>query len=145
MNTFHALKYLYLHRNKFGRCLKKSYLSGRCYLPRSKLPTFTVFCIVTKVNGLFRALAWTSVIKLFLARNMIYFCGLNKTLCQPGVLQGFLKTHLVYLFPCWNFPINSTSPARNILKPLGVLVPRPDFSGDVLFPSQELSRTSGHF
>ncbi len=42
MNTFHALKYLYLDRNKFGRCLKKSYLSGRCYLPRSKLPTFTV-------------------------------------------------------------------------------------------------------
>ncbi len=42
MNTFHALKYLYLYRNKFGRCLKKSYLSGRCYLPRSKLPTFTV-------------------------------------------------------------------------------------------------------
>ncbi len=42
MNTFHALKYLYLDRNKFGRCLKKSYLSGRCYLPRSKLPIFTV-------------------------------------------------------------------------------------------------------
>jgi hypothetical protein len=41
VNTFHALKYLYLDRNKFGRCLKKSYLSGRCYLPRSKLPTFT--------------------------------------------------------------------------------------------------------
>jgi hypothetical protein len=40
VNTFHALKYLYLERNKFGRCLKKSYLSGRCYLPRSKLPTF---------------------------------------------------------------------------------------------------------
>ncbi len=44
MNTFHALKYLYLDQNKFGRCLKKSYLSGRCYLPRSKLPTFTVMC-----------------------------------------------------------------------------------------------------
>ncbi len=42
MTTFHALKYLYLDRNKFGRCFKKSYLSGRCYLPRSKLPTFTV-------------------------------------------------------------------------------------------------------
>jgi hypothetical protein len=33
VNTFHALKYLYLDRNKFGRCLKKSYLSGRCYIP----------------------------------------------------------------------------------------------------------------
>jgi hypothetical protein len=39
-----------------------------------------------------------SVIKLFLALNMIYFCGLNKTLCQPGVIQGLLKTRLMYLF-----------------------------------------------
>jgi hypothetical protein len=40
--TFQALKYLYLDRNKFGRCLKKSSQSGRCYLLWSKLPTFTV-------------------------------------------------------------------------------------------------------
>jgi hypothetical protein len=58
---------------------------------------------VTKVNGLFRAPARMSVIKLFLARNMIYFCGLNKTLCQPGALEGFFKTRLVYLFPCMEF------------------------------------------
>ncbi len=46
----YALKYLYLDRNKFGRCLKKSYLSGRCYLPRSKLPTFTVSKATSDLN-----------------------------------------------------------------------------------------------
>ncbi len=43
------------------------------------------------------------MIKLFLARNIIYFCGLNKTLRQPGSFQGFLKTRLLYLFPGRNF------------------------------------------
>jgi hypothetical protein len=52
---------------------------------------FKVRYTVTKLNGLFRAPARMSVIKLFLARNMSYLCGLNKTLCQPGVLQEFLK------------------------------------------------------
>jgi hypothetical protein len=33
----------------------------------------------TKMNVLFRAGARMSVIKLFLARNTIPFCGLNKT------------------------------------------------------------------
>jgi hypothetical protein len=56
------------------------------------------------------------VIKLILARNMIYFCGLNKTHGQPGVLQGFLKTRLLYLFPGRKFPRNFTFQARNIQK-----------------------------
>ncbi len=100
---------------------------------------------VTKVNRLFRASARMSVIKLFLARKMIYFCGLNKTVCQPGVLQGFLKTRLVYLFPCWNFPRNSTSPARNILKLLGVqyLFPDRTFPGMFSFPAWNYPGLSG--
>ncbi len=99
---------------------------------------------MTKVNGLFRAPARMSEIKLFLARNMIYFCGLNKTLGQPRVLQGFLKTRLLYLFPGRNFPRNFTSPARNIQQKLVVLVPRPEFFGNIPFPSLEVFRNSWH-
>ncbi len=86
-----------------------------------------------------------SVIKLFLARNIIYFCGLNKTLCQPGSFQGFLKTRLLYLFQGRNFPRNSTSPARNFKKKLGLLVPRPEFSVNIPFPSLEVTRNSCQF
>ncbi len=76
-----------------------------------------------------------SVIKLFLARNMIFFCGLNKILCQPGVLQGFLRTRLMYLFPGRNFPRNSTSPARNLKKSYMYLFPDRSFPGIFPFPA----------
>ena len=69
----------------------------------------------TKMNVEFRAGARMSVIKLFLARNMIPFCecGLNKTRPQPGIIQGFLSTNLVYLFTGRTFPGCSLTPARN--------------------------------
>ena len=67
----------------------------------------------TKMNVLFRAGARMSVIKLFLARNTIPFCSLNKTRRQPGILQGFLSTNLVYLFADRTFPGCSLTPARN--------------------------------
>jgi hypothetical protein len=45
----------------------------------------------TKVNGLFRAPARMSVIKLFLAWNTISFCGLNKLFAiawsSPGIFE----------------------------------------------------------
>ena len=82
----------------------------------------------TKMNGLFRAPARVSVIKLFLARNMIPFCRLNKTRCQPGTLQGFLSINLMYLFPDRTFPGCSLTSAR---KSPGILEIRPVY----LFPA----------
>jgi hypothetical protein len=99
---------------------------------------------VTKLNGLFRAPARMSVIKLILARKMIYFCGLNKTHGQPGVLQGFLKTRLLHLFPGRKFPKKFYFPSLEYSKKLVVLVPRPEFSGNIPFPSIEVLRNSWH-
>ncbi len=67
----------------------------------------------TKKNVLFWAGARMSVIKLFLARKTIPFCGLNKTRPWPGILQGFLSTNLVYIFADRTFPRCSITPARN--------------------------------
>jgi hypothetical protein len=46
---------------------------------------------VTKVNGLFRAPARVSVIKLFLARNTISFCGLNKLFATARSSSGIFE------------------------------------------------------
>jgi hypothetical protein len=53
---------------------------------------YTVLYTDTKLNGLFRAPARVSVIKLFLARNTISFCGLKKLSAiarsSPGIFEN---------------------------------------------------------
>ncbi len=69
---------------------------------------------VTKANELFRALAWMSAIKLFLARNMIYF---------------------------WIKPFASQSSPGIFEDSFGVPVPMLEFSKKFYFPSPEYSKT----
>ncbi len=56
--------------------------------------TKRLFFTVYKVNGLFQAPAQMSVIKLFLARNTTYFCGLKKLYAiarsSPGIFENFV-------------------------------------------------------
>ncbi len=96
----------------------------------------------TKLNGLFRAPARVSVIKLVLARNTISFCGLNKLFAiarsSPGIFEnlycvpvprpwfsqkfpypdpeysGIFENDIVFLFPDRNFLELFPFPAWNI-------------------------------
>jgi hypothetical protein len=62
--------------------------------PRTPLPLHTD----TKLKGLFRAPARMSVIKLFLARNTISFCGLKKLFAiarsSPGIFENLYCVHV---------------------------------------------------
>jgi hypothetical protein len=99
----------------------------------------------TKMNGLFRAPARMSVIKLLLARNTISFCGLNKLFAIAGSSPGIFENSLCAPVPKPKFSKKFPYPNPEYLKWFSVLVPRRAFSGIVPFPSLELSRKSGHF
>ncbi len=66
-------------------------LTRQGHLPRNGWHAKASHARWRKWTGCSRLPARMSVIKLFLARNIIYFCGLNKTLCQPGSFHGFWK------------------------------------------------------
>jgi hypothetical protein len=60
------------------------------------------------------------VIKLFLARNTISFCGLNNIFSLTWSSPGILENGSAHLFPDRSFPGLFPFPARNYLGILGI-------------------------
>jgi hypothetical protein len=97
----------------------------------------------TKVKELFQSPSPDFSDQTCLAQNMISFCCLNKTRCQPRVLQRFLKTHLVNQFTGRNFQENLV-PQTGILKnSLVYLFPDRSFLGMFPFPAWSYLRIPG--
>ncbi len=75
MNTFHALKYLYLDGNKFGRCLKK------------KLPQWSMFSAEVEVTH-FYGIGWLN--KSYYNYSLIYVFTVPSEQVEEG-LSGWLE------------------------------------------------------
>jgi hypothetical protein len=97
----------------------------------------------TKVKELFQTPRPDFSDQTCLAQNMISFCDLNKILCQPRVLQRFLKTHLVNQFTALIFQ-EILVPQTGIFKnSLVYFFPDRSFLGKFPFPAWSYLRIPG--